>query len=206
MLKPIKAVWIAMLISVAPATHANSVSWEIVNLSFDDGATASGRFTLDTTTNLITDFDISTTAGNTLTTAFEYTPSTARITGQNNAPGSGWPNDFLQLDSLAGAVPGATRELFLAFSGPLVLGGTATILFDGTLGRTSYEKQLGGEGSGPQRLVIGTGVVDPPINVPEPAQALWLAAAITAWGLSTIYRRRDRGASASRALGVTERR
>jgi hypothetical protein len=204
MLKPIKAVWIAMLISVAPTTHANSVSWEIVNLSFDDGATASGRFTLDTTTKLITDFDISTTTGNTLTTAFEYTPSTARITGQNNAPGSGWPSDFLQLDSLAGAIPGATRELFLAFSGPLVLGGTATILFDGTLGRTSYEKQLGGEGSGPQRLVIGPGVVDPPI-VPEPAQALWLVAAITAWGLSTIYRRRSRGAPASRAFGVTER-
>jgi hypothetical protein len=189
MLKSCRAMWIAALIFVAPATHANVLSWEIVNLTFDDGATANGRFTLDTTSNLITDFDITTSAGGTLTTLFEYTPSTARITGQNNAPGSGWPSDFLQLDSLSGAIPGATRELFLAFSGPLVPGGTATILYEGTLGRTSYEKQLGGEGSGPQRFVSGPGVVDPPV-APEPMQVTFLVlGAAFLWGMVMMRRR-----------------
>jgi len=172
----VDAICIGVLLATASASHANVVSWELVNLSFDDGATAHGRFTLDTVLNQITDFDIFTSAGATgIDTAFQYTPATARITQQSNvAGGSGWPDVFMQLNSLDGIIPGATRELFLAFSQQLVLGGTATVLHDGTLGRTSYEHLSGGEVNQHQRFVVGPGVVDPPI-VPEPAQMTWLA-------------------------------
>ncbi|MEO8626619.1 MAG: hypothetical protein ABI612_00755 [Betaproteobacteria bacterium] len=188
MLKTVGTVCLAALLSTA--AHASLVSWEIVNLNFDDGASARGRFTLDLDSNSITDFDIFTTASETMPTAFEYTPSTARITGQSNTPGaSGYPDVYLQLDSLPDVIPGATRELLLSFSSQLVLGGIASILHEGTLGRSSYELQTGGEGGQVTRLVAGPGVVDPPI-VPEPAGVVFLAMGLGAVGFVVLSRRR----------------
>jgi hypothetical protein len=189
MLKSLRAVGIACLLAYVAVSDANVVSWEIINLSFDDGASARGRFTFDTTLNTVTDFDILTTAAGSLATSFEYTRSTSRITQQANAPGgSGWPDVFFQIDSLDGVIPGATRELFLAFSQQLVLGGKASILYDGTLGRTSYERQSGGESAQAQRLVVGPGVVDPPA-VPEPRPATYAAVGAAALILVSVWRR-----------------
>jgi hypothetical protein len=158
-----------MLLAGAPAAHADLVVWTFDNVTFDDGAMARGQFSVDTTLKQITDFDISTDSGSTLG-AFQYDMTTAHITGQaiELASGQGF---FMQLDSLAGVIPGATRELHLSFSGPLVPTGPASIVSDGTLGRTSYEFQLGGQ-MAQQRIVSGTGELHP---VPEPAEVLFLA-------------------------------
>lgn len=197
MLKTVGTVCLAVLLTTA--AHASLVSWEIVNLNFDDGASAHGRFTLDLDSNSITDFDIFTTASGTLPTAFEYTPSTARITGQSNLPGgSGVPDVYLQLDSLQDVIPGGTRELLLSFSSQLVIGGTASILYEGTLGRSSYELQTGGEGGQVTRLVTGPGVVDPPI-VPEPAEVMFLAMGLGAVGFMLSRGKRQRFGLSQRA-------
>jgi hypothetical protein len=191
--KAIQCLCVAMLL--VGTAHASVLSWEITNLSFDDGAAAHGRFTLDTASNTITDFDIFTTTGGSISTSFEYTNNTARITGQSNTPGgSGWPDVFLQLDSLDGVNPGGTRELFLSFSTQLTTGGTATILYEGTLGRISYERQTGGESNQAQRLVTGPGVIDPPV-VPEPGTATYILVATVLMSLWGRRRMRQRAGS-----------
>jgi hypothetical protein len=165
----IRRLSIVILLAGTTAAHADLVVWKFDNVTFDDGAMARGQFIVDTTLKQITDFDISTDAGSSLG-AFQYDVTTAKITGQSIefASGQGF---FMQLDSLANVIPGATRELHFSFSGPLVPTGPASIVSDGTLGRTSYELQHSGQ-MVQQRIVTGTGELHP---VPEPAEVLFLA-------------------------------
>jgi hypothetical protein len=69
------------LLSSATA-HANFVTWHLQNVSFNDGGTASGFFTLNSARLIVTDVDITTTPGTTfrsgitIPTSFHYTPET----------------------------------------------------------------------------------------------------------------------------------
>jgi len=183
----IRRLSIAMLLACATAAHADLVVWKFDNVTFDDGATASGQFSVDATLKQITDFDILTGAGSALA-AFQYDSTTAHITGQAIEFESG-QGFFMQLDSLAGVIPGATRELHLSFSGPLVPTGPASIVSDGTLGRTSSEVQLGGQ-MAQQRIVTGTGQLNP---IPEPAEVLFLALGLPMLaGAAAVNRNRRR--------------
>jgi hypothetical protein len=182
----IRGLSIVLLMAGTPAAHADLVVWKFDNVTFDDGAMARGQFSIDTALKQITDFDISTDAGSSLG-SFQYDMTTAQITGQaiEFASGQGF---FMQLDSLAGMIPGATRELHLSFSGPLVPTGPASIVSDGTLGRTSYEVQLGGQ-MAQQRIVTGTGQLDP---IPEPAEVLFLALGLPMLMWAVAFKRNRR--------------
>jgi hypothetical protein len=67
---------LAMTASLAEATYAVPVRWDLQDVTFDDGATASGFFFLDSSITpntglLLTKYDIKVTAGPNIT-AFEY--------------------------------------------------------------------------------------------------------------------------------------
>jgi hypothetical protein len=67
-----------VLLITASASQATVVTWYLQNVTFDDGGSASGFFTIDTDTDWgLTDFDIKTTSGGSITSSFEYTPATA---------------------------------------------------------------------------------------------------------------------------------
>ena len=186
MLSAIRRLFIVVLVAGAPVAHADLVVWEFANVTFDDGAEANGRFTVDTDLKLVTDFDILTEAGASLVSPFQYNGTTAQISDQaiETDIGDGY---FLQLDSLAGMIPGRTQQLHLSFSGPLVPTGSASIVSDGTVGRVPYERQFGGE-IAPQRLVeeAGTGTLSP---VPEPAETICLALGLATMGVLSLRRR-----------------
>jgi len=175
MLKPIRLVLTAGLLANVLVAQGALVDWDLTDVTFDDGATATGTFVLDTDLNQVTDFDISTTAGTTITTPFQYTPETARITLQSNEPGgSGWPQVFVQFDSLDDVIPGGNRELLLTFTSQLIPGPTPiAIAFSGGLGASSESELIGQHGGG-TRLITGPEprVVDP---IPEPSEVGALA-------------------------------
>jgi len=185
-----------MLLVGASAAHAELVIWEFEGVTFDDDAIAQGQFTVDTDLKSVTDFDIFTSAGKpsagtALLTPFEYNALTAQVTQQTIEFDNG-QGFFFQLDSLAGVVPGATRELHLSFSGPLVPTGPASIVSDGTLGRVSYELLLSGQ-MAPQRVVKETGQLK---AIPEPAQVLCFALGLAMAGVVVLNRARSKPASA----------
>src|SRR3954469_5357360 len=105
MCKSIQRFCSVMLLVGASAAHAELVIWEFDGVTFNDGATAQGQFTVDTDLKSVTDFDIFTSAGTSVLTPFQYNALTAQVTGEalefDNGQGF-----FFQLDSLAGVIPG----------------------------------------------------------------------------------------------------
>ena len=153
----------AALLCVACATHASVVEWTLKDVAFefvDDGGTASGRITYDITSNLVTDFNILVTAGNLITSPFQYRPATATLF-QSNAPG----NAFLQLT----ATGADARDLFLEFNSPLTAAGGSIPLVHGP---GSFEQQFPDPRLPPLiREVVRGEIV---AGVPEPAQLAYL--------------------------------
>ena len=61
---------------MAVPANASTITWTLSGVTFDDGGTASGSFTIDTSTGQLTTFDIITTSTS-LFPAFEYNNSSA---------------------------------------------------------------------------------------------------------------------------------
>jgi PEP-CTERM motif len=57
---------LASALTFAPSATADSVTWTLTNLTFADGATATGSFVYDASTNTVTSIDITTSTGTTL--------------------------------------------------------------------------------------------------------------------------------------------
>jgi len=152
--------WLGALLSAASIANGGELTKELSQVTFDDGGTASGFLTLDTDSRLITDFDIVTTSGSTISTSFDYLPTTAHIGDQSNAAGS---PSFVQLLSLAGG-----RELFLAFSEPFSLEQTSFILYTSSQGEASFERQTIDPQLEEIRWVAGPQVA--PSVIPESSQ------------------------------------
>jgi hypothetical protein len=160
-----------VLTLICVSAKAALLQWQLTGVAFDDGATASGTFTLDTQLNVVVDFDITTSPGSLITSSFRYTLNSAHLSSQANDPDPG--DHFFQLDSDDDAIPGATRELFFAFASPLVAGSAALILSQPGPGHTSYESlNIGQQGPG-ARVVFGSPLAQQ-IPVPEPASIVWL--------------------------------
>lgn len=96
----------------AGSAQAASIVWTLSNVTFDDGATASGTFTVDSVTGQTTSVNISTTAG--LLSAFTYDGMNSQIFSNNL-----FPNSFL-----AAHVPNIDRYLNLTFTGLLTAPGS----------------------------------------------------------------------------------
>ncbi len=104
------------LVAAAASANASTTFWSLSGVTFDDGATASGTFTFDTVTGLVTAAHITTTDG--LLTGYTYDAS-------NSAVG----NDEFQLNSFyAVEIPDLTRDIELAFAAPLSAGGVDNLL------------------------------------------------------------------------------
>ena len=183
MLETIGRLFLVVLLARAPAVHAAVEIWTFDGVTFDDGASANGQFSVDTELKEVTDFDIFTGASVSFT-AFQYDATTARVALQSIEFDSGL-GYFVELNSLPDVIPGTSRQLHLSFSGPLVPSGSASIVSDGRPGRISYELEFSGERGGPQRFVTGTGQTP----VPEPAQVLCLTLGLTIMGAVAMRRR-----------------
>ena len=189
MLKVTRLVLTALLLCNISLADAALLDWDLIGITFNDGATASGSFTFDTDLNVVTEFDITTTAGTLISSAFNYMVATAHISLQANELG----NAFLQLDSNSDAIPGGTRELLLAFNSPLGSSDPIAILYQGGFGTTSYESLLIGQQGPGARLVVGPQVVDPPRPVPEPTRFAMFGMGLVVLG--ALFLRRSRCAA-----------
>jgi MYXO-CTERM domain-containing protein len=67
----------ALFMTVAATANAADVKWNLQNVVFSDGGVATGWFTRDSSTGLLTNFDITTTAGYAVQSGFHYTPPTS---------------------------------------------------------------------------------------------------------------------------------
>ena len=90
-------------LAAAPVSFASTVTWNLNNISFSDGATASGSFSFDADTNTLSAWDISVTSG--VLSAFTYSPDDS--TAGSYFQVAGYQNELLFM------VNGSTRQLRL---------------------------------------------------------------------------------------------
>ena len=99
------AICLMCLMCGAPVADAKLITKLLHDVSFADGGEATGSLILNTNSNRITDFDITTTSGNRIPSSFHYLSETARITQDSNeSGGSGWPFSFLQINNPRGNI------------------------------------------------------------------------------------------------------
>jgi hypothetical protein len=135
-----------MLTAGTLPAQATPITWNLVGVTFSDGATASGSFTMDAAAHTWSSLSVSTTAG--VLSAFTYDASNSGI--YFNGFG---PNAF-------SIIPGnGQRYLTFAFLDPLPDGGTATIATG-----SSWECN----NCGTFRMVTGGSITSAAANVPEP--------------------------------------
>jgi hypothetical protein len=168
----------------AGAAHAVPVVWTLQNISFVDGATASGSFTYDAATQTYTAWNITTTPTvDSSAIGFTYLPGASYTTNNyTNASTSYYLNaSSFGVRNLPG--PG-TLQFGLVFATPLTdAGGTVALKLSGG----GFESTASGFASRPVVAGVGSVVASP---VPEPASA----ALLLAGGAALLWRRRAPGA------------
>ena len=125
----------AVALTTAPA-NATSINWTFSDTIFTDGGKASGTFSTDSITGAITAFDITTTAGRSVTTGFEYDAATSKLGAGLGA------NSFSLID-----VAAPNRVLELSFYNPLTGLG-----FDGLI--LGLSNECGSSSCGSFRLAV----------------------------------------------------
>jgi len=148
-------------LTVALPAKAVTLAWTLSGVTFDDGGTAIGTFTTDSTTGHLMTYSIDTTAGSTLG-AFHYDPTTSFKYFNNSS-------SFLVVNTAI------TRFINFAFVNPLTSGGVDPFVVG------SYECN----NCGLVRRV--TGGVASTATVPEPAS--W-ALLVAGFGLVGVIARR----------------
>ena len=175
---------------IAGSARAVPVVWTLQNISFVDGATASGSFTYDATTQIYTAWSITTTATvNPSAIGFTSLPgATYNTNSYTNASTSSYLNaSSFGVRSQPG--PGIL-QFGLVFAHPLTDAGGTVALKTSSGG---FESTASGFASRP--VVAGVGsVFAAPSAVPEPASA----ALLLAGGAALIWRTRARGATRPR--------
>jgi hypothetical protein len=125
-----KAKFLAVCLAVALAaisslmvstSNAATINWALSGVTFDDGGTASGTFSTDSTSGSVLAFNISTTAGSTLS-SFVYDSSTSALA----------ENHFSSNSFILGNLVTTDRYLNLAFVNPLSTPGFNLLVLDGS--------------------------------------------------------------------------
>lgn len=174
MKKTLRAALIAGLLLSGAATqaHAVPITWTLENVTFTDGASATGSFTIDADDQVWSAFNISTTAGPSLS-AFTYDPTNSGL--YFNGFG---PNSF--------TIMPANGQRYLTFSFLTALtdaGGTVAIHTP-----ASWECY----NCSPWRNMSGSVTTVAPAEVPEPGTLALMLPAIGMLGW--VSRRRRKGA------------
>jgi hypothetical protein len=159
----------AALLSVLAAlpAHANPITWKLSGVTFDDGTTATGSFTIDWASKTWTAFDVATQDGK--LPALDYTPGNSGL--YFNGAG---PNSFSIIDSPA------HRYITFSFDQALTALGSYAI-------NTSYSWDC--NNCGTFRRINGGNVtsLSPSASVPEPSS---LALVLPAIGMIGLARRK----------------
>jgi len=162
------AAFFAFVLSAMPS-HAATLTWNLVGVTFDDGATASGSFDYDADTDTYSAWDIDVTPG--ILSAYNYLPGVdSGFVGIHSAG---------QVDFVAFPPNTSGRYIRLVFDGALSnAGGTLDLL-------TANESWECGN-CNPMRF-IREGQVSSQ-QVPEPATIVLLSSSLL---LAGLYRRRN---------------
>ena len=162
---------------IAQTSFASTVTWNLNNVAFNDGATASGSMQWDADSQSLSNWDINVTTG--ALSAFDYTPADSSAGAYFQV--SGYEKEFLFM------VNGSTRQLRLTPVAALTdAGGTVDVNLN-TWG--------GGSGSvecfncAPYRTVVSGSFETTAASTPEPASISFLGIGIASAGLIARKRR-----------------
>ena len=108
---------LASFIAAVPA-QAATLNWTLSGVTFNDGGTASGTFSTDSTTGGVLSFNVATTAGAIQTTGFTYDAATSFLFANNYFS----PNSFILANNTV------TRYINLRFVNALTAGGTNALI------------------------------------------------------------------------------
>jgi hypothetical protein len=158
------AIAVTLAVGALPA-KASIIDWTLENVTFDDGGSASGTFSTDSTTGGVIDFDITTTAGTTLGGAV-YDASTSILYANNYFT----PNSFVLATNNGNLSP----YLELAFVNALTGPGVDSLVLGGFIAG-SWECN----DCSPSRFVVSGEAVS---DVPEPASLALLSMGLIGFG------------------------
>jgi hypothetical protein len=116
-------------VSILPA-NADLIDWTLTGVTFADGGTASGSFVLNTTTDTITSFDITTSAGTTILSSQEYDASNSFATAN--------PGGLGGVGGVTFTLDNNSRFFQLYVNGDMTVPGVIDIL-SGSTNHISYE-------------------------------------------------------------------
>lgn len=183
MMKKLVVGSVALAISVALSApvQASVIDWTLEGVTFDDGGTASGTFSVDTSTGDLVSYDITTTAGSALG-GMVYDPSTA----PSVAYGNYGPNSFLLLAATG------TKYITLEFVNPLTSGGIDPIVpgYDSITNTGSFECH----NCAPFRVVTAGEAT----SLPAPEAPAWMMMLVGFAGLGFVGYRSTRWTAALR--------
>jgi hypothetical protein len=163
------AALLAASASAIPAKATTTLAWTLSGVTFDDGGTATGTFTTDSTNGNLVSYDLFTTAGLSLG-AFHYDATTSEKNGDNFFT----PNSFLISDT------NGARYIDLAFVNPLTSGGVDALV----IGQNSFELINFGA---IRNVTAGFATTSVTASVPEPLS--W-ALMVVGFGLVGVAARR----------------
>ncbi|RJG00424.1 PEP-CTERM sorting domain-containing protein [Noviherbaspirillum sedimenti] len=171
-MKTIKSLLLALplaLLLAAPAM-ASPLLWTLVGVTFDDGGSASGTFSTDSTTGSLLSYDIVTTSGS-AAPGFHFDG----VGDSKYADNYFGPNSFVIVNDTPFAFP----ILAFAFSDALTSGGVNALL----VGSFPYGSFQSNNDSSEKRLIV-SGNATTETTVPEPAPLALLAISLVGLAFS----------------------
>jgi hypothetical protein len=164
---------IATVAMFALPVHADPIVWTLQDVTFDDGATATGNFTYDAATNKYSDWNILMSGGSSKFPGI-YSSSIYRSSAHGDATDVAFSGGAI--------VVGSTLEL--QFSSPLSdMGGTIAVGGDEQF-YSFVPPQFY------QRFITSGSVTTAPAAVPEPSTLVLLASGVLIGGLIKRFRSR----------------